>query len=67
LDDLAQSFLDIGNELRSQYTLAYRPADVNVSGQFRRIRVEVDRKGLIVRSRRGYYASPAPPGPSPGK
>jgi len=67
LDDLAQSFLDIGNELRSQYTLAYRPADVNVSGQFRRIRVEVDRKGLIVRSRRGYYASPAPTPPSPGK
>ena len=67
LDDLAQSFLDIGNELRSQYTLAFRPGDVGSSGQFRRIRVEVDRKGLIVRTRHGYYATAAPPAPPPGK
>jgi VWFA-related protein len=66
LDDLAQSFLDIGNELRSQYTLAYRPADIGSRVQFRHVRVEVDRKGLTVRSRRGYYASPAPPASSPG-
>jgi VWFA-related protein len=66
LDDLAQSFLDIGNELRSQYTLAYRPAEIGSNGQFHRIRVEVDRKGLLVRARRGYYASPAPPAASPG-
>lgn len=60
IDDLAQSFLDIGNELRSQYTLAYSPADVTPNGKFRRIRVEVDRKGLTVRARRGYYALPTP-------
>ena len=66
LDDLAQSFLDIGNELRSQYILAYRPADIGSRVQFRRVRVEVDRKGLVVRSRRGYYASPTPPASSPG-
>ncbi len=66
LDDLAQSFLDIGNELRSQYTLAYRPADAIANGKFRRVRVEVDRKGLTVRARRGYYALPTPPA-SPGK
>ena len=56
IDDLAQSFQDIGNELRSQYSLAYNPILSFTHGGFRRIQVQVDRKGLIVRSRRGYYA-----------
>jgi VWFA-related protein len=56
VDDLAQSFQDIGEELRSQYSLAYVPANKNADGKFRTIRIEVDRKGLIVRARKGYYA-----------
>ena len=65
VDDLAQSFVDIGSELRSQYFIAYSPASPPATPKYRRIDVETDRKGLIVRSRRGYYAaapsSPAPP------
>jgi Ca-activated chloride channel family protein len=69
IDDLAQSFLDIGNELRSQYSLAFSPGPMPSKGQFRRVKVEVDRKGLIVRSRKGYSLprvtagapEPAPP------
>jgi VWFA-related protein len=56
-DDLAQSFAYIGDELRSQYSLAYvpvRPAD----GKFHKIRIEVNAKGLQVRARKGYYAAP---------
>jgi Ca-activated chloride channel family protein len=56
IDDLAQSFQDIGNELRSQYSVAYIPSNPVSRGGFRRIEVKVDRKGLIVRSRRGYFA-----------
>ena len=56
VDDLAQSFLDIGDELRSQYSLAYVPANKSADGKFRRIQIRVNRKGLIVRSRKGYFA-----------
>ena len=56
VDDLAQSFLDIGDELRSQYSIAYVPANKNADGRFRSIRINVDRKGLVVRARKGYYA-----------
>lgn len=59
VDDVAQSFLDIGTELRSQYSLAYVPTNGISDGKFRKIKIEVvDRKGLEVRTRRGYYATP---------
>ncbi|MBI3405176.1 MAG: VWA domain-containing protein [Acidobacteria bacterium] len=56
-DDLAQSFQDITDELRSQYSIGYVPTNRrNEEGKFRVIKIElVDRKGLIVRSRRGYF------------
>jgi len=56
IDDLAQSFLDIGTELRSQYYIAYSPSGPAPRGEYRKIDVETDRKGLIVRTRKGYYA-----------
>jgi Ca-activated chloride channel homolog len=58
-DDLAESFTDIGTELRSQYFIAYSPANSAADGRYRKIDVETDRKGLIVRTRRGYYAMPS--------
>jgi len=57
VDDLAQSFLNIGEELRSQYFIAYAPADPPSGGQYRRIDVQTTRKGLIVRTRKGYFAA----------
>jgi len=59
-NDLAASFTDIGTELRSQYYIAYSPT-VAANGQYRQIAVQTDRKGLVVRTRKGYYAlAPAP-------
>ncbi|MDE3169695.1 MAG: VWA domain-containing protein [Acidobacteriota bacterium] len=59
-DDLAESFTNIGTELRSQYFIAYSPTNPPVSGEYRKIEVRTNQKGLIVRARRGYYAaSPA--------
>lgn len=58
VDDLGQSFQDIGEELRNQYSLAYVPPNRPADGSFRKIQVEVARKGLVVRARKGYYALP---------
>lgn len=62
VDDLAQSFVDIGEELRSQYYIAYLPSGPAPRGEYRKIEVETDRKNLIVRTRKGYYAVAAPAG-----
>jgi Ca-activated chloride channel homolog len=63
VDDLAVSFQDIGTELRSQYFIAYSPTNPLQNGQYRKIQVDVDRKGLVVRTRKGYYA--VAPGSTP--
>jgi Ca-activated chloride channel homolog len=57
IDDLAENFLDIGTELRSQYFIAYAPDNPTLNGRYRIISVQVGRKGFIVRTRKGYYAS----------
>ncbi len=64
VDDLEQSFVDIGTELRSQYFIAYSPTSAPVTGQYRKIDVNTDRKNLTVRTRKGYYAT-APAAPLP--
>jgi Ca-activated chloride channel family protein len=64
VDDLAQSFVDIGTELRSQYFIAYSPTNPLSNGQYRKIEVDAGRKGLIVRTKKGYYAA-APASSSP--
>jgi Ca-activated chloride channel family protein len=57
VDDLSQSFAYIGTELRSQYSLAYVPTRAP-DGKFHKIRIEVNTKGLQVRARKGYFATP---------
>jgi Ca-activated chloride channel homolog len=56
LDDVTQAFTEIQDELRSQYAVAYKPADFIADGRFRNIAVESSRKGLRIRTRRGYYS-----------
>jgi Ca-activated chloride channel family protein len=55
VEDLGESFTQIGAELRSQYFIAYFPSNAP-DGKYRKIDVNVDRKNLIVRTRKGYYA-----------
>lgn len=64
-DDMAQSFMDIGEELRSQYSLAYTPSKRFTDSRFRAIKIEVDRKGVSVRTRKGYYPGATQPTPPP--
>lgn len=57
VDDLDQSFQDIGEELRNQYSLAYNPSNHQLDGRYHKIKIEIPgEKGYQVRARRGYYA-----------
>ena len=56
IEDMSGSFHDIEEELRSQYSLAYRPADFKLDGAFRSIYlVALDRR-YQVRAKKGYFA-----------
>jgi Ca-activated chloride channel family protein len=56
IEDMSGSFHDIEEELRSQYPLAYRPADFKLDGAFRSIYlVALDRR-YQVRAKKGYFA-----------
>lgn len=57
IEDLAQSFENIANELRHQYNVFYRPNPLKTDGLYHPVSVRVkDRKNMIVRARKGYYA-----------
>ena len=60
IQDLAVSFQEIGEELRSQYRLAYSPSNNRADGTFRKIRIDVANKNYKVKARTGYYAPRAP-------
>jgi VWFA-related protein len=51
---LEQAMTDLGHELHSQYLLSYTPNNQNEPG-FHKIRVEVNRPRLEIRTRAGYY------------
>ncbi len=57
VEDLAQSFENINNELTHQYIILYRPEPLKTDGLFHPIDLHVKgRKDLSVRVRPGYYA-----------
>jgi len=57
VQDLSQSFENIANELRHQYNVLYRPEPAKTDGLFHKVDIRVkNRKDLIVRARKGYYA-----------
>jgi len=53
-ETLDQIYSKIEEELRSQYNLGYTP-DANALNGYRRIKITVQRKGMVVRGREGYY------------
>jgi len=57
IQDVSDAFRDIQDELRSQYAVAYKPADFRADGHFRPIQITAENnKKLFIRARRGYYA-----------
>ena len=58
LQDMTTSFQNITQELRSQYSLIFKPTTPR-DGQFHLIQVASNRKGVKVRARKGYFAASA--------
>src|ERR1017187_2642479 len=54
----------MAHKIRNQCILAYPPTNLAADGSFRKIRVDVDVPGVLVRTRAGYYApkKDRPPG-----
>jgi Ca-activated chloride channel homolog len=55
LQNLAEDFNEIQAELRSQYSVSYKPDQLVMNGQFRSIQIIPENKKLSVRARKGYY------------
>jgi VWFA-related protein len=60
LEDVAIGFRNIEEELRSQYHLVYRPANLKMDGSFRTIYLQAVDPRYHVRAQKGYF-SPRPP------
>ncbi len=56
IEDVANYFTEIQDELRSQYAIAYKPAAFAFDGRFRTIQISTLDKKFKVRSRKGYFA-----------
>jgi Ca-activated chloride channel family protein len=54
--EMSDAFLSIQEELRSQYAVAYKPANFVADGRYRTIEILAQDRGLKVRTRKGYYA-----------
>jgi VWFA-related protein len=55
LQDVANAFHDIHEELRSQYSVFYKPEGFEANGQFRAIQIAAENKKFRVRAKKGYY------------
>lgn len=55
-DKLEESFTNIVEELRNQYTLSYYSTNDKRDGRWRKLNVGITRQGAVIRSRKGYYA-----------
>jgi len=69
-NEIDKAITQILRENASYYLLGYEPPNPRAEGRFRRVEVRVNRPGLTVRARSGYYepsgknagkAAPAPP------
>jgi VWFA-related protein len=57
LNGIEKSYARIADEARNQYTLVYASHEPLIDGKYRKIEVRVDRPGIEVIAKRGYYPS----------
>jgi Ca-activated chloride channel homolog len=55
--NVSQAFSMIAEELRHQYALSYYPTNAKKDGTYRRVKVRVEKTGMIVRAREGYRSA----------
>jgi VWFA-related protein len=56
-NDLKGIIAEVVNDGSNYYTLSYAPSNQNWNGEFRHIKVTVNRPGARVQNREGYYAN----------
>jgi VWFA-related protein len=54
---IEKSYAEIASEARNQYTIVYRSRESVLDSKFRKVDVRVDRPGLEVTAKLGYYPS----------
>lgn len=55
-NDPGPKLRQVSEDLHSYYILTYSPKNSNFDGRFRQISVKVNRSGLDIQTRKGYYA-----------
>ena len=55
-NDLTVPLRHVNEEISSFYEVSYNPGITNYDGSFRKLKVEVDRKDIVVHARNGYFA-----------
>ena len=55
IGDLRGVFEQVAAELHTVYSMAYTPTNLNYDGRFRKIRVQVNKPDVVIRTRPGYY------------
>ena len=60
IEDLAEVYGQISDELSSQYTIGYTSRNPRRDGEWRRVVVRVNRPSTMTRTKQGYYAPAAP-------
>ncbi len=58
-NNIEQAYSEITSEARNQYTLGYAPKAIASGSAYRTIEVVVDKKGLDIYTKAGYYSIPA--------
>jgi VWFA-related protein len=61
IDDISRVFGLITNDTSTYYVIGYAPENAALDGKFRKIEVKTTTKGLQIRARQGYMATPLPP------
>ncbi len=56
IHDLEPVLPELAKELRSVYSVAYYPQNQEFDGSWRKVAVEVNRSGVVIRARPGYFA-----------
>jgi VWFA-related protein len=59
-DDFAAAMASVADDTSTYYVLAYSPDNAVLDGRYRTIQLRTTWKGLSVRARRGYVATPLP-------
>ncbi len=57
-NDLRTPLRHVNEEISSYYELSYKPHIDNYDGSFRKLKLDTDRKNLVLHARNGYFALP---------